>query len=71
MHEVDEQEESVPEECVESAQNDPAPDGEEGRADGQHDPQVDEAANAARCQVRQEQERVGQLKVDVIDWQPL
>lgn len=71
MHEVDEDEYGIPEEGVEGAQDDPAPQAEEHAADGERDAQVEDAVDAVRGQVRQEEEDVGQLEVDVVDGQPV
>lgn len=71
MHEVDEDEDGVPEEGVEGAEDDPAPKGEEHAADGEGDAQVEDAVDAVGRQVREEKEDVCELEVDVVDWQPV
>lgn len=71
MDEVDQDEDGVPEEGVEGAQDDPAPQREEHAPDGERDAQVEDAVDAVGRQVRQEQEDVGELEVDVVDGQPV
>ena len=66
MHEINDDEEDVPKRGVQPADNRPGPEREEGTADEEGAAQIEHAVQPARRQVRQEEERVRQLEVDVV-----
>lgn len=67
VYEIDGDEKGVPERGVEPTDDHPGPERKEGTADEQGAPQIEDAVQAARGQVRQQEEGVRQLEVDVVN----
>lgn len=70
MNDVDNDENNIPEECIEGTKDHPAPQSEEKAPDCQGDPQVKNAVDAIGGQVGQQEKCVGKLEVDVVDGEP-
>lgn len=68
VHEVDADEQGVPERGVEPAGYRPGPEREEGTAHEEGEPEVEGPVEAGtRRQMREQEEGVGQLEVDVVN----
>lgn len=67
MNQIDQHEDGVPEKGVKGAQNHPAPQTEEHTPNSEGDPKVEDAVDAVRGQVGEEEEDIRQLEVDMVD----
>lgn len=66
MYKVNSHKSEIPENRVKEALHSPAPEGEEGAADEDGAPQVEHPVHAVGREVREEEEGVRQLEVDMV-----